>query len=242
LELEKKASRMTLMQYLPPAGKAQQQVGGAGKYHGAIAAGYDAKREQSPKWKAEQEIIEAMLSDLPAGSWILDAPCGTGRFFDICRQRKFIYRGLDISREMISQAVAKLDNTSPIVRFKVADGKQVEVPQFQISEGNVLNTGIPDKSVDAVLNIRISRWLSPQECQQMFRESQRVARQRIILTARVADHPHMRPLEMFEGVMGDDWALDASVAGHEPAYRIFQFKRSDKTATDQWTMKPYEAA
>lgn len=238
---------------LPNAAQAGSQ-----KYVGNVAAGYDAKREASPKWQVEQSIIEQMISDLPKGAWVLDAPCGTGRFMQACADRGFIYRGIDISEDMIMQAAAKLDNRSPIVRFTMKDGKVHEVPQFVMEQRNVLESGIPDKAVDAVLNIRITRWLSLEQCQQMFREMQRIARDRIILTARVCDHPHARPLALFEAAMSDDWQLVASEAGHEPAYRIFQFrcKRSPlklqssgniiidavKSADDAWTMKPYEAA
>jgi ubiquinone/menaquinone biosynthesis C-methylase UbiE len=225
------------------------------KYTGGVATGYDAKREDSPKWQTEQRIIEQMLSDLPHGSWILDAPSGTGRFIEFCRDRGFIYRGLDISEDMIAQAAAKVGNQSPIARLTKSNGEVVEAPQLSIARGNVLNSGVPDKSVDAVLNIRITRWLSPAECQQMFREMQRIARDRIILTARVCNHPHARPLEIFQAAMGDDWMLERSEAGHEKEYRIFLFrcKRSPLLAKqskvidavkagDAWTMKPYEAA
>jgi ubiquinone/menaquinone biosynthesis C-methylase UbiE len=231
------------------------------KYTGGVATGYDAKREDSPKWQTEQRIIEQMLSDLPHGSWILDAPSGTGRFIEFCRDRGFIYRGLDISEDMIAQAAAKVGNQSPIARLTKSNGEIVEAPQLAIAQGNVLNSGVPDKSVDAVLNIRITRWLSPAECQQMFREMQRIARDRIILTARVTypSHPELaRPLQLFETAMGDDWALEKSEAGHEAAYRIFQFrcKKSPllarggniiidtvKNADDgAFTMKPYQAA
>ena len=66
-----------LMQYLDTP---QVTQGGAEKYVGQVAQGYDAKREQSPKWQIEQRVIEDMLSDLPAESVVLDCPVGTGRF------------------------------------------------------------------------------------------------------------------------------------------------------------------
>ena len=248
----------------------QSQPGANLKYVGDVATGYDAKREESPKWKAEQQIIEGMLSDLPRGAWVLDAPCGTGRFMQACADRDLIYRGLDISEDMIHQAMAKIGGQSPMARVTTDKGI-VEFPQFMFQKGNVTEPGLPDKSIDAVLNIRITRWLSPQECQQMFKEMQRIARDRIIVTARVT-YPNTpkrsaidlaklaRPLHLFEAVMADDWVLERSEAGYVPEYRIFQFrnkrspflaqkniiidtvKAADEAGGDQWTMKPYEAS
>lgn len=228
------------------------------KYTGQTAQGYDAKREESPKWKIEQEIIEKLLSDLPAGTWVLDAPCGTGRFFDYYLKRQFIIRGLDLSPEMLDLAAAKVGNESRAVRLVQPDGKQVETPQLSIAQGNVLSSGIPDNSIDAAVNCRITRWLSPDECQQMFREMQRICRDRIILTARVANHSHARPLQLFELAMGGDWQLEHSIAGYSPEYRVFQFRCKtspllktagqtidaalESSADGSWTMKPYEAA
>ena len=82
-----------LMEYTTPHGN----EGGAAKYHGAIAQGYDQKREESPKWQIEQKVIEGWLADLPMGDWVLDCPAGTGRFIpvlpearsDLCRGRPF---------------------------------------------------------------------------------------------------------------------------------------------------------
>ena len=47
-----------LMQYLDtPKPQAQTPQQGAGKYHGAVAKGYDAKRVKDDKWICEQRII-----------------------------------------------------------------------------------------------------------------------------------------------------------------------------------------
>ena len=92
-----------LMEYLPTPVKH-----GAGKYHGAIAEGYDAKRENTPKWIIEQKFIEDMLSTLIEGSWILDIPCGTGRFFKFYQERKHIVRALDMSQDMLNEARLKV--------------------------------------------------------------------------------------------------------------------------------------
>lgn len=247
------------MEYLPPAQPQLQPQAqdGALKYSGSVASGYDAKRQAAAKWTVEQRIIEDMLADLPPGSWIFDGPCGTGRWLDICKEKQFIYRGVDISRDMLDQAAAKLDNKSSMFRFTMPDGDVVETPQFAFNEGTVLKLdNVPDKSVDCCLNIRMTRWLSPDECQQMFREMQRISRDRIILTARVCNHQHARPLALFEAAMSPEWALARSECGasgpaeapvEDQNYKIFMFQRRQAVAQqskpdgDSWVMPPYEA-
>ena len=66
----------------------QEPQGGPRKYHGAVAQGYDAKRESSPKWQVEQQIVEGMLDGLLEGDWVLDCPVGTGRFIPLLREEE----------------------------------------------------------------------------------------------------------------------------------------------------------
>lgn len=193
----------SLMEYLPPI--EQQTMHGAGKYSGAIAAGYDAKRIDDPKWKIEQAIIESWIDQMPDGSTVLDAPMGTGRFVDAYARNKFKVFGLDRQQDMLAQAEMKVKQHPGLeARFRV---------------GDVRETGLPDKSVDATLNIRITRWLTPAECQQMMIEMQRVSRSAIIWTARVANHPHARSRELFEQTL-DGWKITRDVAGYVTDYRI----------------------
>ena len=194
-----------LMEYLDAP---QIPQGGAGKYHGQVAALYDAKREQSPKWQIEQRVIEDMLSDLPPESIIFDCPVGTGRFLPYYVQKHFVIFGMDISQDMLKQAAMKVDP-------KRARG--------ELREGDVRNTGLPDKCVDAAVNVRITRWLSPDDCVKMLREMQRIARQRIILTARVANHPHARSVDLIESAL-DGWKITHNVAGVDLDYRIIQLR------------------
>jgi ubiquinone/menaquinone biosynthesis C-methylase UbiE len=193
------------MQYLPPVQHQPQPLSGADKYHGPIAAGYDAKREADPKWQLEQVIIEGMLGELPDGATVLDAPCGTGRFFDYYAKRGFSVYGLDKSADMLNQATKKV---SP-------GGK------FQLAQGNVLSVPLRDKSVDATVNCRITRWLSPEECQRMVRQMQRVAKQKIIFTARVANHKHARTLDLFEAAL-DGWRIAKNEVGIDMDYRVLE--------------------
>lgn len=194
----------TLMQYLPPA-QPQVAANGAGKYHGAVASGYDAKREASPKWMIEQAIIEEMLDGMSDGSTILDAPVGTGRFLEYYGRRKFTAYGLDLSADMLDQALAK--------------AKARDLQNIYLAQGNVLNVPLPDKSVDVTLNCRITRWLQPEECQRMLIEMQRISRSCMIWTARIANHPHARSVDLFEAALSG-WRITRNVVGVDMDYRI----------------------
>ena len=76
-----------------------------------------------------------------------------------------------------------------------------------------------DKSVDAAVMVRLTRWLSPDDCQKAMRQLQRVTRQRIIWTARVANHQHARTVELFKTAL-DGWKITRNEAGHELDYRV----------------------
>ncbi len=199
-----------LMEYLPPAApqQPQAQMHGAGKYHGSIATSYDAKRESDPKWIIEQKIITGMLDDLPPETIVFDCPVGTGRFLPFYIEKGFHFIGMDLSLDMLMEAGRKVQ---PLA----------ERATGELRQGDVRNTGLGDKAVDVVVNCRITRWLSPQDCQQMLKEMQRIARQRIIWTARVANHQHARTVELFEEAL-DGWAIVRNEAGVDLDYRIIQ--------------------
>lgn len=199
-----------LMEYLPPASQQQPQaqMHGAGKYHGAIATGYDAKRESDPKWIIEQKIITGMLDDLPPETIVFDCPVGTGRFLPFYIEKGFHFIGMDMSLDMLMEAGRKVE---PLKAQAVGE----------LHQGDVRDTKLADKSVDAVVNCRITRWLSPSDCQVMLKEMQRIARQRIIWTARVANHPHARTVELFEEAL-EGWAIVRNEPGVDLDYRIIQ--------------------
>ena len=193
-----------LMEYLPDPSEAGQ---GARKYSGEVAQGYDQKREDSPKWQAEQAIIESMLDELPFGSWILDCPCGTGRFFEFYHKKNFLFRAIDASADMLRLAAQKV----------------VDPMKARLAQADIRALPLDDKSVDAAVAVRITRWLSPEDCQVMIRELQRVARQKIIFTARIANHPHARPVELFIEAL-DGWKIARNEQGYMEDYRIFELR------------------
>ena len=193
----------SLMEYIPT----QRPMEGAGKYYGTVASGYDAKRIENPKWQIEQAAIESMLDDLPKGSWVLDVPCGTGRFFKFYHDKGFIFRGVDRSMDMLKEAATKV----------------VDPQKAKLAEGDVRALGLYDKSVDAAVMCRLSRWLSPNDCVVALKELQRVSRQKIISTWRVRNHPHARSYDLINSAL-DGWKIHRDEQGSDPDYRIIELR------------------
>lgn len=205
------------MEYLPPmqpqqAVTQQQQLSGSRKFIGAVAAGYDAKREKSPKWIIEQRIIQEMLDDLPPDTIVLDAPLGTGRFIPFYAEKQFICLGADISMDMLQQAMQRHGNLNVRGELRPAD---------------VRATGLPDKSVDVAVNCRVTRWLmgdhGPQGIIQLLHEMQRVARKRIVLTARVRNHKFAVSYELIASAL-NGWKIHRDETGADLDYRILELR------------------
>jgi ubiquinone/menaquinone biosynthesis C-methylase UbiE len=213
------------MEYLPSQQAPQAPQGvphGADKYTGAVAQGYDAKREQSEKWKVEQAIIESFLDDLPADSWVLDAPCGTGRFFDFYQRKGFVVRALDISADMISLAGRKVQDPTSFIAHEKGP-----IARWAFFHGDLLAAKFPDKCVDATVNVRITRWLmgqhGPDGIRRMLQEMQRFAKQRIVFTARVRDHQFAVPYDLINSAL-QGWKIERDQAGYEDAYRVIELR------------------
>jgi len=185
-----------------------QRPEGAQKYVGDVAQGYRAKREKAEKWTIEQTVIEGMLDDMPSGHWVLDVPCGEGRFFEFYHRKGFLFRAIDLSADML----------------KLAEGNVADTLKAHLRQGDVRALPIKDKSVDASVMCRLTRWLSQEDCQVALKELQRVTRDRIVVTARM-DGDYARPVDLFLDALEDDWELAKNEQGYEDAYRILMFKR-----------------
>lgn len=177
------------------------------KYRGDIAKGYDAKREQQPKWHAENRLVEAMLADMPSGSYLLDCPFGTGRFVHFYERKGFNVTGLDINEDMLKEARKKIGSD-----------------RIQVRLGNILDIPLPPKSVDVTVSIRLFNWLAPEDVQKAFKQLQGVARQRVIFNARVREHIRARPQSLFSQALLPHWRL-SRVEEIEPNYLMFMAER-----------------
>ena len=67
----------------------------------AGAAGYDA--DPYPN-ETQQEWVQRLLATCPAGGTVLDAPCGTGRYFSLVEDAGLHVVGIDQSAGMLEQA------------------------------------------------------------------------------------------------------------------------------------------
>lgn len=190
-------------------------------YSGDMASGYDAKREQSPKWQFEQQVVEDMLSDLPAESYVLDCPVGTGRFLDYYMKKGFWVHAVDLSMDMLKQAHAKCSDR-----------------RIHFAQADIRDLGLWDDAVDAVVVCRLTRWLDPTDCQRMFREMQRIARKRVIFTCRV-QHPRSdlsRPMQLFHEAQLPGWRLTRMTEmPSDPDYRVvmFEYQTQQKELSDE---------
>jgi ubiquinone/menaquinone biosynthesis C-methylase UbiE len=92
-----------------------------------------------------------------------------------------------------------------------------------LQPGNILNTGLPDKSFDCAINCRITRWIigdhGPAGIVQMLKEMQRVTRQKIIITARVEGHKWAVSRHLINSAL-DGWRVAEDAEGYVPEYRI----------------------
>lgn len=203
------------MQYYETAPELAPQ-NGSRKFTGEVAAGYDKKREESPKWVIEQRAIEEMLSDLQPGTVVLDCPVGTGRFLGTYIAKGLPFIGLDLSEDMLVEAGRKADAT---IRRLGLTGKVRGV----LNQGNILQLGLKDKAVDVSVACRVTRWImgdhGPDGIRQMLKELTRVTRSRIILTARVRDHKFAVTHELIQSAI-DGWEITQDVAGVDLNYRI----------------------
>src|SRR3990167_9507924 len=195
---------------MPPNPELLKQSG-AGKYNGEIAKGYDAKREDGEKWKAEDRIVGELLSDLPAGTSVLDCPVGTGRFIPFYESKGFRVLGLDISDDMLREASQKARGDDTYLKF-----------------GDARELDFPDQSYDVAICIRLMRWLETKEMQlKVLSELMRVAKKRVIFNVRTETGP--LPLsweQMRDTIYEAGWYLGKS----EPIvgdFTMFMLERAD---------------
>jgi ubiquinone/menaquinone biosynthesis C-methylase UbiE len=76
----------------------------------------------------EEEVVHALLTELPAGSSVLDAGCGTGRHTAFLVEKGHDVVGIDSSPEMLAVAAAK----APTARFELADLERIPLPDASV--------------------------------------------------------------------------------------------------------------
>lgn len=195
------------MDHAPPPEMSARARATAANYRGDNARRYEAKRVRREKWAAEHSILSSWLAAYPAGSTVLDIPCGTGRFEPIYRAARFHVIGRDISDDMLAEASKRCAG-------------------WDIGLGNVLAIDLPDAAVDVAVCIRLLNMVEPDEMARALAELQRVARKAVIISLRVGgeDGRLTRPqtVDDVAAALAPGWRLDEDRAIHKPRYRMIR--------------------
>jgi len=175
-------------------------------YSGRIAESYDKRRDQSPKWIAEQDMLEKIITAMPNHFDVLDVPVGTGRLIPLFEQAGVRYVGIDVSDDMLKLAAEKMEG-----------GKG----RGELAQGSVISMPCEDKVFDASFMIRLTRWLTPDERRQALMELGRVTKGSIIFTARIANNPKAYPLEAINADIPEGFRLqEHHQIGDDQDYRM----------------------
>lgn len=175
----------------------------AKRYFGDRARDYEANRAGQPKWEGEDRAVKEFLSQFPAGTSVLDIPCGTGRFFDFYAERRFKAVGMDISDEMIR--IARQKNNVPC------------------RVGSIFDIELPDNSIDVAIAIRFMNLIEASDMRLALLELQRVASKKVAFTLRIGEerkgHYHSaRSLD--DIILADGWQIESNNRIHQDTYRL----------------------
>lgn len=135
------------------------------KYDAAVAASYDADRENEEHWVAENEFITNYASANGLGT-VLDIPVGTGRLLGPLRTAEHIV-GIDVSEDMLSEAE----------RTKLKLG----LDHVRLAHGDALALECADDAFDTVVCFRLLHLVPPEWAPRLLKELARVCRGRILL-------------------------------------------------------------
>ena len=130
-------------------------------YTGTEASQYEAKRTHKDVWQAEQALITEMVDKGP----LLDVPIGTGRYLPIYEEKGLWPWGLDVSEDMIAEALKKR-------------------PKLDYQVGSILDIPWPDRHFRQAVCTRLLNWLSPEDMARAVSELLRVADE-VILSIRL---------------------------------------------------------
>jgi SAM-dependent methyltransferase len=87
----------------------------------SVAAKYPAAYGNKHRDRRERRALERALGAIPAGSSVLDLPCGTGRLTGILLERGYRVTGADSSPNMVGRARSLWAAPAPQVPFEVQD-------------------------------------------------------------------------------------------------------------------------
>lgn len=117
----------------------------------------------------EEASIAKGLSGIPAGSWVLDLPCGAGRMYPLLKRLGYRLTEADASPYMLEHA------------RKNAEQYPHEADEFVVVDA--FNTPFEDGRFDAVVcNRLIHHFPEPQVRQQLLRELGRICKGPIVIS------------------------------------------------------------
>jgi ubiquinone/menaquinone biosynthesis C-methylase UbiE len=188
----------------------------AARYYGDKADKYDLKRQGQAKWQREGQMVERLLEEWPRGSQILDIPCGTGRFIPFYERMEFEAMCLDVSKEMLEQAIKRRRSSWTTVK-----------------QGSIYDLALADQSVDVSVCIRFLNLIEESDLVLAFEELQRVTRYTIIANVRVGANDLRRyhspqRIEAIEGALAG-WRIAGNEAVHDEGYRMLRIVRLGDT-------------
>jgi SAM-dependent methyltransferase len=112
-------------------------------------------------------ILEALkLAGIPAGSSVLDCPCGPGRIIPILKKSGFTVTGADISPSMLQQARL----------YAGPEGENCLGEKDKLCVANLFHTSFEDNQFDAVICHRIFQYFTlPQDRLLALKELRRIS-------------------------------------------------------------------
>ena len=138
---------------------------------------YPSQYESHRHDRREKAFILEFLKSIPSGSRVLDIPCGTGRLSRLLVERGYHVTGADAAGAMLDKA---RENHQEYGRQQGA-----KVPSVQFELRDVLATGYPNDSFDAITCIRLfHHFYEPETRVRALCEQRRICRGPIVLTFR----------------------------------------------------------
>jgi SAM-dependent methyltransferase len=132
------------------------------------AGWYPSGYNRTFRQRRERACLIELIRQIPAGSAVLDLPCGTGRVTRLVAAAGFDVTGADSSPHMVNTARANLEAEFPRARFAVREA---------------LATGFADKHFDAVISNRLFHHFNePATRVAVLREFARISRGPVIVS------------------------------------------------------------
>ncbi len=139
-------------------------------YRGGVAQDYDNKRFSHffGRWidSRERLSVTRAMERIPAGSSVLDIPCGTGRITEHLLDLGYKVSGADISQDMMGIARERIGTHPNFVGFHQVDAE---------------DTKLPAASFDCITSIRLMGHLPREVKVRVVKEMSRLSRGHLVI-------------------------------------------------------------